>query len=74
MYDSKDAGPYNERNEQQRTMNAMVKEKFAANDPLARLAWNISTEYISDPVKQEELFTELANLLRKARNHYRAGF
>jgi|GEM_PF-5607522 hypothetical protein len=68
MYDNKDAGPYNERNELQRTTNAMVREKFAANDPLARLAWNISTEYISDPTKQEELFAELANLLRKARN------
>jgi hypothetical protein len=67
MYDIKDAGPYNERNEQQRTMNAMVKEKFAANDPLARLAWNISTEYIDDPKQQEALFAELANLLRKAR-------
>ena len=67
MYSDNDAGPYNERNEQQRTTNAMIREKFAANDPLARLAWNISTDYVSIPKKQEELFAELANLLRKAR-------
>lgn len=67
MYDNKDAGPYNERNELQRTTNAMVREKFAANDSLARLAWNVSTEYVRDPIKQEELFSEIANILRRAR-------
>jgi hypothetical protein len=67
MYEDKFIGPYNEKNELQRMANAILKQKFPVNDQLARLAWNIATEYIHDTTKQEELFAELANLLRRAR-------
>lgn len=66
-YDIRDTGPYNERNEQQRAANALIKHAFSTGDPIARLGWNIATQYQDDPNKQLELFDEIANLIKKAR-------
>jgi hypothetical protein len=65
---NEDVGPYNEKNELQRMANAIIRQKLPVNDQLARLAWNISTDFISDFTKQEELFIEIINLLKKARS------
>ena len=66
-YDSRDTGPYNERNEHQRAANALIKHAFSTGDPIARLGWNIATQYQDDPNKQLELFDEIANLIKKTR-------
>lgn len=66
-YDARDAGPYSERNEQQRAANALIKHGFSTGDAVARLGWNIATQFQDDPNKQLELFDEIANLIKRAR-------
>lgn len=67
MLDPKDAGPYNEINERQRCLNALEKHNFRLDDNVARLGWNIAVQYATDPIEQDNLFEEIANLIRKTR-------
>lgn len=58
---------FDEKSEQQRMLNALSANGFRTDDQHARLAWRICTSTHDVPFKQNELFQEIAGLIRRQR-------
>ena len=59
---------FDEKSEQQRMLNALSSSGFRTDDSNARLAWRICTSTHDIPFKQNELFQEIAALIKRIRN------
>ena len=59
---------FDEKSEQQRMLNALSSSGFRTDDGNARLALRICTSTHDIPFKQNELFQEIAALIKRIRN------
>lgn len=59
---------YNASNERQRMLNNLAKNGLRVDDQWGSLAWRIASDSHELSYKQEELFAELCNLIKRIRN------